>query len=110
MTPGTHTLEKYWYSSDSCGALPSRVLADRERGVELLKLLSRSLEKGHWKVAVRRFQMLLEFDCDIPDKERIECEGLISQLSQRERSKIVQDVQAWAAFVRTGTRNRMGFD
>lgn len=110
MKPGTQTLEKYWYASQSCSPLASRIQAERERSVELLRLLSHSLERGHWKVAVRRFQMLLEFDCDIPDSERAACEALISQLSPRERSKIVQDVKAWAVFVRTGMRRHACID
>lgn len=77
-----------------------------EQSAALLQLMRESLKKGHWKVAVRRFYMMVEFGCSIPDEELETCRAFAAQMDGRELKRVREDVRAWAHFVRLGLEPR----
>jgi hypothetical protein len=87
-----------------CGPSPGRSAAvapvraaarPRGRREVLLQLLDESLARGHWKLAVRRFLMLLACDCDVPAEQRSRCEFHLARCREGELRKMEADVQAW---------------
>ncbi|WP_288251528.1 hypothetical protein [uncultured Hydrogenophaga sp.] len=65
----------------------------------LLELLRESLCRGHWKVAVRRYQMLLVAGVPVPMEERQACEQHTARIGSRELGRIRMDVSGWAKLV-----------
>jgi hypothetical protein len=48
----------------------------------LLDLLEQSLARGHWKLALRRYLMLLACGCEVPAAQREACERHLSGASR----------------------------
>jgi aspartate 1-decarboxylase len=61
----------------------------------ILDELATSLERGHWRVALRRFLMLRARDFDIPDSYKTRCEALMSACPARDLRRIQDQVQSW---------------
>jgi hypothetical protein len=61
----------------------------------LIELLTHSLKRGHWRVALRRFAMLANAGFDVPVTLKQECDLLAARLSPREMTKMVADARAW---------------
>lgn len=70
-----------------------------ERRHALLALLQDSLEKGHWKVALRRFLMLRSFGLSIPDEQATVCEQFMARCPGRELARMHQSAIDWVAMV-----------
>jgi hypothetical protein len=66
----------------------------------LLQLLHGSLQRGHWKVAVRRYLMLAACGFEVSARLRLRCEAYIARCPARELRRTQEDVQAWAECVR----------
>lgn len=65
----------------------------------LLRLLAEKLEAGHWRVACRRYLMLLACDQRVPDEIGRRCEQLLQRCSARELTRMRADAASWAAAV-----------
>jgi acyl-CoA synthetase (AMP-forming)/AMP-acid ligase II len=52
----------------------ARPCVERSRHAVLLDLLEQSLARGHWKLALRRYLMLLACGCEVPAAQREACE------------------------------------
>jgi hypothetical protein len=72
--------------------------ADDQR-VVLLRLLEESLARGHSRVAIRRYFMLLIRRLEIPEPVHATCEGLIAKRGAREIVKIEAAVTEWASML-----------
>lgn len=66
----------------------------------LLRLLADKLEAGHWRVACRRYLMLLACNHRVPDDVGSRCECLLQRCSARELTRMRADAARWAASVR----------
>lgn len=71
-----------------------------ESGPCLLRLLAEKLEAGHWRVACRRYLMLLACEQRVPDEVGRRCEHLLQRCSARELARMRADAASWAAAVR----------
>lgn len=74
---------------------PARWRAQRSRHDVLLALLDDSLARGHWRVALRRFVMLLACGYEVPAHQRALCELHRERCRERELRKMEADAQAW---------------
>jgi hypothetical protein len=70
--------------------------AGRSRQEVLLDLLQESLARGHWKLALRRYLMLLACDCEVPAAQRAICERHLRRCPPRGLRKMEEDVRAWS--------------
>ena len=61
----------------------------------LVAQLAISLERGHWRVAIRRFLMLSACGFDMPDGYRTACEALVLSRSEGDLRRIRHGVQSW---------------
>lgn len=73
-----------------------------ERRRALLALLQDSLEKRHWKVALRRFLMLRSFELPIPEDLTTVCELFMSRCPERELARMHQSAIDLVAMVSRG--------
>jgi hypothetical protein len=91
-------------------ALKALSLADRFQGADLnqstherrqalLALLRQSLEKGHWRVALRRFFMLRSLGLAVPAEVSAICERFMRRCADRELASMHQSAQDLAAMV-----------
>lgn len=64
----------------------------------LLQMLVASLNKGHWKVACRRYLKLVAGGWPVPQPLRLACEARLRCCADTEREKMLHDAQAWARF------------
>lgn len=74
-----------------------------DAGVALVGLVQSSLRRGHWRVALRRFEMAQAASVALPDPVRSECVGLMELLTSRELQRIKKDAVVWAQWVRFRT-------
>lgn len=81
-------------------ARPAPAIASAESRRCLLRLLADKLEAGHWRVACRRYLMLLACDHRVPDDVGSRCEHLLQRCSPRELALMRADAARWAASVR----------
>jgi hypothetical protein len=72
----------------------------RDGDAVLLRMLGGSLRQGHWRVACRRYLMLLARDCTVPGAWRDQCEVLLARCAPAQRASMQADAQRWAAMVR----------
>ena len=70
----------------------------------LFVLLMDSLERGHWRVACRRYLKLLACGSGAPTQTRDLCDRLLQRCSTRERQKMQADADAWAGMSRATAR------
>ena len=70
--------------------------AERSRDAVLLDLLQQSLARGHWKLALRRYLMLLACGCEVPAAQREACERHLRRCEPRGLRKMEEDVRAWS--------------
>jgi hypothetical protein len=70
--------------------------AERSRREVLLDLLEQSLKRGHWKLALRRYLMLLACGCEVPSPQRAACERHLRRCEPRGLRKMEEDVRAWS--------------
>jgi 3-methyl-2-oxobutanoate hydroxymethyltransferase len=63
--------------------------------VVLLELLATNLRRGHWRVAIRRFLMLVACGVDVPDAHKGVCEALLGTCPPRDLRRIRDGVQSW---------------
>jgi hypothetical protein len=70
-----------------------------ERRHTLLALLQDSLEKGHWKVALRRFLMLRSFELAVPVELEKVCERFMERCPDRELARMHQSANDLVAMV-----------
>jgi hypothetical protein len=80
----------------------------RETSVVLLQLLETDLQRRHWRVAIRRFLMLLACGVGVPDSPKAECEALLLACPARDLRRIRDRVQSWVDMMhpRSGARQR----
>ena len=74
----------------------ARTRIERSRHEVLLDLLEESLARGHWKLAVRRYLMLLACGCEVPEAPRAACERHLRRCEPRGLRKMEDDVRAWS--------------
>ena len=67
----------------------------RETSEVIVDQLATSLERGHWRIALRRFLMLRASDFDIPDQYKARCEALMAACPTRDIRRIQDQVQSW---------------
>jgi len=79
---------------------PAAAVASAESRRCLLRLLADKLEAGHWRVACRRYLMLLACNHRVPDDVGSRCECLLQRCSARELTRMRADAARWAASVR----------
>jgi len=77
-----------WATTGSC--------AEPSRDEVLLHLLDQSLARGHWKLALRRYLMLLACGCEVPAAQREACERHLHRCEPRGLRKMEEDVRAWS--------------
>jgi hypothetical protein len=86
----------------------------RETGAVLLEMLTTSLRRGHWRVAIRRFLMLLACGVEVPDVCRNPCEALLLACPKRDLIRIREHVQSWVEMLQPraayGQRHRVPSD
>jgi hypothetical protein len=77
----------------------------------LLQLLETDLQRRHWRVAIRRFLMLLACGVDVPDSPKAACEALLLACPARDLRRIRDGVQSWVDMLhpRSGARQRQVF-
>ena len=74
----------------------ARARAERSRDEILLDLLEQSLARGHWKLALRRYLMLLACGGEVPAAQRAACERHLRRCEPRGLRKMEDDVRAWS--------------
>lgn len=62
----------------------------------LLQMLVTSLDRGHWKVACRRYLMLVAGGWPVPRPLRLACQARLRRCAEAEREKMLRDAQTWA--------------
>lgn len=65
----------------------------------LLELLLECLENGHWKVAIRRYFMLLALSHELPAEIAARCDALVAKYPRKELERIAEPVLAWVRMV-----------
>lgn len=65
----------------------------------LLALLHGCLCKGQWKVAIRRYFMLLACACEVPAEVACRCQALVANCPRKELEFIACAALAWADMV-----------
>ncbi len=80
-----------------------------EQRSALLDLLGRSIDYGHWKLAIRRFLMLLACNYDIPLEYRLQCENFIASCPERELQRIRSYVEGWAEMLTPPPPRTIGY-
>lgn len=78
-------------------------------GQALLGLLAGSLEQGHWRVALKRYLMLLACNVPVPACDELECRRYAAQCSDAALEKMRSDVRRWAAMVCASGVERIEF-
>lgn len=73
----------------------------------LLGLLHDSLQRGYWKVALRRYLMLAACGFEVPAPLRLRCEADLGRCPPSELRRIQEAVRAWAECV-SGESFRLG--
>ncbi len=68
----------------------------RERA--LVQLLNGSMERGHYKIALRYFYMMRWVGFEVPPAQRAYCEAARLRCKPRELEFIQSRVRAWAEF------------
>jgi hypothetical protein len=71
----------------------------REQERYLLAGLAESFARGHYRVALRRYFMLVARDFDVPDELQPEIERAAVRCTAAEIQKMVDSASAWAAMV-----------
>jgi hypothetical protein len=66
-----------------------------ETNAVLVELLATSLRRGHWRVAIRRFLMLVACGVDVPEADKAACEALLSTCPERDLRRISDGVHSW---------------
>ena len=61
----------------------------------LLASLLQSLERGHHRVAVRRFLVMSACGAEVPREARLTCEAVLARLSARELAQTRQGADRW---------------
>jgi hypothetical protein len=54
---------------------------------------------GHWRVACRRYCLLLACEYPIPQIIQLRCDELLQRCSHRERVQMREDAAVWAAML-----------
>ena len=91
------------WAAAACRPLAGRAasaVASAESARCLLRLLADKLEAGHWRVACRRYLMLLACNHSVPAEVGSRCEHLLQRCSARELARMRADAARWAASVR----------
>lgn len=65
----------------------------------LLEGVAESLERGHYRVAPRRYFMLIAREFGVPDELRPEIERATVRCTPREIRNMIDSASAWAAMV-----------
>ena len=65
----------------------------------LLDGMAQSLERGHYRVALRRYFMLVARELRVPDELRQEIERARVRCTPREIRHMIDSASAWAAMV-----------
>jgi len=65
----------------------------------LVRLLQQALDKGHWRLALRRYFMLRECAYALPADLEERCAGLAKGLSRAQLDKVRRAAAQWRAFV-----------
>lgn len=71
----------------------------REQERYLLSGMAQSLARGHYKIALRRYFMLVARDLHVPDDLLAPIERAAARCTPREIQKMVDSASAWAAMV-----------
>jgi hypothetical protein len=61
--------------------------------------LRASIEHGHWRVALKRYLMLLACNVSVPACDEIECRRYAAQCSEAALIKMRVNVRRWAAMI-----------
>jgi len=100
-----HPFDQEWRQRESEGQCGRRATSrppvarqriERSRHEVLLDLLEQSLARGHWKLAVRRYLMLLACGGEVPAAQRAACERHLRRCEPRGLRKMEDDVRAWS--------------
>jgi hypothetical protein len=75
----------------------------------LLELLFASIERGHWRVALRRYLMLLVCDAAVPPRYEVECRRYVARCPAPALRKIRADVHQWAEMISAPSVERIHF-
>lgn len=65
----------------------------------LVGLLRASMQRGHWRVACRRYLMLCESGAPVPPECQRLCESLLQRCSPGQLLRMQTDARSWAATV-----------
>lgn len=65
----------------------------------LIESIRKSLDRGHFKVATRRFLMLCACGIDAPSAERAICESTLAGLKASERRRMEEAAYGWASLL-----------
>jgi hypothetical protein len=76
----------------------------------LLALLLASIEHGHWRVALKRYLMLLACGVPVPACYDIECRRYAARCSERSLATMRANVRRWAAMVGAAGVARIDFE
>ena len=71
----------------------------RDGDAILLRMLDRSLRSGHWRVACRRYLMLVAREHAVPGAWREQCEALLARCAPSQLECMRADASRWAAMV-----------
>lgn len=83
-----------WPLERSAAALPTPL---RDTGDVLRQLLARHLERGEWRMAIRRFLMLRSLGCQLPRAQRERCENHLRHCPPRDLRRMEAAVRDWVA-------------
>lgn len=65
----------------------------------LLRAMDESLARGHWRVACRRYLMLLASGVAVAAPVRERCDALLERCSLQELVRMRKDAQNWASML-----------
>ena len=86
--------------------LAGRPHSEGERALE--RLIHESLDRGHWRVACRRYLMLRATGERPAPALAATCEGLLAHVGARELRAMRGSAEDWAAMVRSPDGRRRG--
>lgn len=79
----------------------AQVTSSLEAESYLLRCIHERLESGHWRVACRRYLMLLACQLDAPESLAFQCTELLKRVSHTQRKSMEEDARDWRDFLGT---------
>jgi hypothetical protein len=90
--------------TDRKSAAPRRT--DSATSAALLAQLAMNLERGYWRVAIRRYLMLVARGVDIPQRYGSQCEALMATCPSGDLRRIESQVHSWVAMLAAPAQRR----